>query len=242
MATAGWKASAMEADARKAAKFPEVENSLGKRFADGGMGYVDRVTSLLGSRNPFSRKARPDTNEVWLFDNTAYRPVDKHTGQLGPWQAEFVAAFFIKGRADINSAVANIADTIGLDGSLGPDEEVRKTIAQRLMPFVQQIAPARTLDVTIPALDGASHTRTLGPSDGNGISSQMLLTGGQDDSNGKTVACTVPTFPIVKNQMQFVGPEGWAVISDIDDTIKVRSITPKHLLTSAAAELTHTVA
>lgn len=221
MAAPRQRASAMEVEARNAAKFPDVEKSLGERVADGGMGYVDRVTSLLGSRNPFSKAAKPDTNEVWLFDNTAYRPVDKNTGQLGPWQAEFVAAFFIKGRADINSAVAKIADTIGLDGSLGSDAEVRKTIAERLKPFVQQIAPARTLEVTIPAPDGASHTRNLGPSDGNGISSQMLLTGGRDDSNGKTVSCTAPTFPSVKNQMVFTGPEGWAVISDIDDTIKV---------------------
>lgn len=228
----------MEADARKAAKFPDVENSLGKRFADGGMGYVDRVTSLLGSRNPFKKKASPDTNEVWLLDNTAYRPIDKNTGQLGPWQAEFVAAFFIKGRADINSAVANIADTIGLDGSLGPDDEVRKTIEQRLMPFVQAIAPARTVDVAIPAPGGASHTRTLGPSDGNGISSQTLLTGGRDDSDGKNVSCTAKSFPDLKNQMRFTGPEGWAIISDIDDTIKVSAVSTRRPVSYTAATLT----
>lgn len=218
----------MEADARKEANFADVESSLSQAFSGTGMSYVDKFTSLLGSKNPFKKKANPDDNELWLLDNTAYRPVNKSNGQLGPWQAEFVAAFFMKGRADINSAVAKIVDTIGLDGDVGSSPEVRKTIEERLRPFVQGIAPARTVDVTIPAPDGASHTRTLGPSDPNGISSQILLTGGRDDADGKTVTCTAASFPNVRNKMRYTGPEGWAIISDIDDTIK-STMTPDPL-------------
>jgi hypothetical protein len=230
MATQIWgsRATAMEADARNEAKYPDIESSLSSAFSGQGMSYIDRATSLLGSNNPFKRKADPEHNEIWLFDNTAYRPVNASNGQLGPWQAEFVAAFFIKGRADINSAVAKLIDTIGLDGEIGSDPKVHQTIEERLEPFVQAIAPARTLDITIPPPDGSPFTRTLGPSDGNGISSQILLTGGRDTANGKTATCTAAKFPTVRNSLQFVGPDGWTIISDIDDTIK-STMTPDPL-------------
>jgi hypothetical protein len=217
----------MEADARKEANFADVESSLSNIFSTSAMGYADKVTSLLGDKNPFKRKADPETNEVWLFDNTAYRPVGKN-GQLGPWQAEFVAAFFIKGRADINTAVSKLIDTIGLDGEIGGDPQVQARIAERLLPFVQAIAPARTLDITIPPPSGSPFTRTLGPSDGNGIAAQTLLTGGQDSAAGQTVSCSVPSFPSAHNSMHFVSPTGWTIISDIDDTIK-STMTPDPL-------------
>jgi len=230
-ATTRSKETQFEAESRKVANFPDVEESLTKRFAKTEMTYLDKITSLLGARNPFKKKANPQDNEVWLLNNTAHRPIDKSTGKPGPWQAEFVAAFFVNGRADINSAVADILDTIGLDGNIGEDPGVRQIIEERLRPFVQQIAPARTVDITIPTPDatqGGSHVRTLGPSDGNGISSQDLMTGGRDDSDGKTVACTSTSFPNLKNQLRFAGPDGWAIISDIDDTVK-RTMTPDPL-------------
>ena len=227
MATSGWKASAMEAEARNEAKFPDIESSLSKAFSGEGMSYVDRFTSLLGSKNPFKRKADPATNEVWLLDNTAYRPVGKN-GQLGPWQAEFVAACFIKGRADINSAVSKLIDTIGLDGELGQDPKVHATIAERLLPFVQAIAPARTLDITIPPPSGSPFTRSIGPTDPNGIAAQTLLTGGTDAAAGQIATCSVANFPSARNTMHYVAPTGWAIISDIDDTIK-STMTPDPL-------------
>merc|ERR1711939_84524 len=111
-ATTRSKETQFEAESRKVANFPDVEESLTKRFAKTEMTYLDKITSLLGARNPFKKKANPQDNEVWLLNNTAHRPIDKSTGKPGPWQAEFVAAFFVNGRADINSAVADILDTI----------------------------------------------------------------------------------------------------------------------------------
>jgi hypothetical protein len=182
----------------------------------------------LGSKNPFGKKAKPGEHEVWLLDNTAYRPINKNTGQLEPWHAEFVAAYFVQGREDITSAVSNIADMVGLDkDGVGSHPEARKVIEDRLEPFVQAIAPARTCEVVIPNLkpDAQSHTRQLGPSDSSGISSQLLLTGGHEDSDGKSVKCAVEGFDGVQNTMHFVGPEGWLICSDIDDTIKVSANT-----------------
>jgi Uncharacterized conserved protein (DUF2183) len=195
---------------------------------------------LLGARNPFSKKAKPSEHEIWLLNNTAFRPVNGTNA--GPWQAEFVACFFQKGRKDITSTVSSIADMIGLDGSLGSDPEVRKRIEQRVRPFVQAIGPARTVEITIPNPDAqGSHKRTLGPSDSNGISSQILLTGGGDAADGKTVSCKNEAFQGLSNSLRFAGPEGWSIISDIDDTVKVTMTPdPLGLLRTTFAELPKT--
>lgn len=121
-----WKETSLEAESRQAANFTEVEDKLGKRFSKSEMSYIDKATSLLGDKNPFKKKAKAGEHEVWLLDNTAYRPVNQSTGKLEPWQAEFVAAYFIKGRKDITTSVSNIADMIGLDGDIGKDPETAK--------------------------------------------------------------------------------------------------------------------
>lgn len=41
-----FKESPMEAESRKAANFPDVENSLHEKFSAEGMGYIDKVTSM----------------------------------------------------------------------------------------------------------------------------------------------------------------------------------------------------
>lgn len=110
------------------------------------------------------KKATAEDYDLWLLDNTAFRPVNEDTYKLDPWQAEFVAAYFHKGRKDLTKAVSNIVDTIGLDGDVGSDPEVLKTIEERLGPFVQAIAPARTCEIIIPSPGGPFHTRKLGPS------------------------------------------------------------------------------
>lgn len=92
---------------------------------------------------------------------------------------------------------------------------------------MQSISPAHSIDVRIPSPGGLLSTRTLGPSDPNGISSQVLLTGGPDDADGKAVQCvSTEGFPRAQNTLNFVAPEGWLVVSDIDDTIKVSDLPP----------------
>ena len=202
---------------------------------------IDRVTSFLGRSNPFTRAADPNQNTVWLFDNTAYRPVHAYPHKPQPFQAEFVACYFIKSsRKDIGKFVASIADQIGLDGSLGPDQdaETRRTIAERVQPFVYQIAPARTLKITIPNPGGAL-TATLGPSGSNGISSQIVITG--DSSNLEPIHPTtsVPFQPPVQMSTFFAPPtsSAWTVISDIDDTIKItKTVSPIGILKTTFAD------
>ncbi|ETI24932.1 hypothetical protein G647_04302 [Cladophialophora carrionii CBS 160.54] len=234
-------ASPAEAQARQEANFADIESRLPKRYRRTEMGLIDKGTALLGSKNPFGKKATAKDNVVWLLDNTAYRPVKPGRDDAQPWEAEFVACFFHKGRKDISKQVSAIADIIGLDGKTGSNEGARKRIEERLRPFIMAIAPARTVDISIPCPtpNGTPHKRLLGPSNANGISSQSLLTGGADDADGKTVICTSEgnVFPDLKGDTRFAGPEGWGVISDID-TIKVTMTTaPTGILQSTFADV-----
>lgn len=99
-------------------------------------------------------------HNVWILDNTAFREGEK-------WKAEFVACYFIKGTGkDVSRAVAIIADSLDLNPD---DEELQKRIARRLQPFVDQVLPNRTLEVTV---DG-KETLKLGPSNQSGYSDDV---------------------------------------------------------------------
>ena len=66
----------------------------------------------------------------------------------------------------------------------------------------------------------------------------MFPTGGDDASDGKSINVTSDHFNEVKNNLRFAGPEGWAVISDIDDTVKITGTTePTKVLESTFADL-----
>ncbi|KIX07183.1 uncharacterized protein Z518_01836 [Rhinocladiella mackenziei CBS 650.93] len=210
------------------------------------MGFIGKGTGLLSLRNPFGKKATPTENIVWLLDNTAYRPTKPGKDSAQPWEAEFVACFFRSGRKDLTKYVGSIADLLGLDGKVGGDPAARKRIEERLKPFIMAVASRRTIEIQIPCPnpDGSPHRRLLGPSKPNGISSQTMLTGGSDDADGKTVVCTSGghMFPDLKCNTRFAGPEGWAVISDIDDTIKVTmTSTPTGILQSTFADIPKTI-
>ena len=180
------------------------------------------LSSLLGEWNPMIRRARADRNEVWILDNTAYKTSDGST-----WVAEVVACFFQHGRGDLVQAAATIADTIGLDGEPGEQEKKRKLIAERLKPFIDAIAPARTLPVVIN--EKQSVKRQLGPSNASGISSQILEVGAYDQSNGASneivTDTSVANLPEARGVTRLASAEGWGIISDIDDTIKITQVS-----------------
>jgi hypothetical protein len=231
----------VESEYRHSANFPTVENSLPRIWPSMDYPIFDRVTSYLGRSNPFTRSADPKLNTVWLLDNTAYRPVHPYPHKNQPFQAEFVACYFVKShRQDIGKYVASIADQIGLDGSLGPDQDAatRRTIAERVQPFIDQIAPARTIKITISNPSG-TFTPTLGPSQSNGISSQIVITGDPPNLQPIQPYASAPFDPLVRMTTFFAPPtsSAWAVISDIDDTIKVTmTTTPIGILRTTFAD------
>jgi len=155
----------------------------------------------------------PALHNVWILDNTAFREGEQ-------WKAEFVACYFIKNSGkDVAKAVATVADALDLD--LG-DEELKKRMTKRLQPFADQILPNRTLEVVV---DG-KETLKLGPGNQSGYSSQVRdLSFAPSSTQIQTVAKNLPPPFVLESTTHLAEPTGWAIISDIDDTIKITQTT-----------------
>lgn len=208
-----------------------------------GSAFLKFLSSLTGSKNPLAHAADPQKNTVWLFDNTAYQPISDTPNQgynAQSWQAEFVVCIFeTEGRKDVGKLVAAIADHIGIDGEYGrDDQETRERIAKRVQPFLDQVSPARTVKLEV-TIDGVKQTHSLGGSDRNGIISQIVDFGASAVTDGTDIHPRAQNFNerTATMEMHFAAPEGWMVISDIDDTIK-RTMTrePTGILRTTFAE------
>ncbi|KAL8876234.1 MAG: hypothetical protein Q9198_005534 [Flavoplaca austrocitrina] len=215
-----------EKSTRKNEGFPSTERSLPNLGSPFSIPITQNISSYLGKNNPFAGPVNPKTESVWLFDNTAYRPIHPYPHAAQPWQASFSAAFFkTETGKDISKVVADIADKIGLkkEGSEEERERGEQTIAKRLQPFADVVAPARWVEVKLP--DGKR--QRLGPG-GRSATSQQIITFPSNHTNGQVVetdAVNAELTPIGPMTTTFAEPEGWLVISDVDDTIKV-TLTP----------------
>ena len=201
-------------ETRKDGEFHKAEEALPKHIGSrSNIPMFEDVTSVLGAHNPLAKDVDPETEEVWLLDNTAYRPVHVYPHAPQPFQAHFVAAYFKKNTGtNVSKAVAEIANQIGLGKDDGLDKETaEKTISERLLPFVQTIAPARSVDVKFPN----DTVHKLGPGGPSAISDQ-LVEAMEDHKNGESVS--IPSVPAEVTPYgpmltHFAEPEGWAVIS-----------------------------
>lgn len=197
---------------RTTGDFHTIERSLpivGSRFR---ISFLDSISSYLGQHNPFACSVKPGTESVWLLENTAYRPVRFFPLKPGPWQAEFVAAYFEKNTGkDVSKIVAQIAEKIGLGNDGEDKEQAQKTIAERLQPFIDTIAPARSVKVTLPT--GIVHS--LGPGGPSAVSAQIISNLGEHEDGDAVSTSAVPSevTPYGPMTTHFAGPEGWAVIS-----------------------------
>ncbi|KAB8271236.1 hypothetical protein BDV30DRAFT_213957 [Aspergillus minisclerotigenes] len=160
---------------------------------------------------------------VWLFDNTAYLRVSPSAkGLVESWHAEVVACVFRRdSRKDMSKIVAMIADLIGLDGEIGTERETRHQITRRLQPFLYHVMPAHLMMLEIPQPNSTTIIQQLGPTNSNGISSQVVNMGSRRITDGSVVRSYLRgSRDNVAMRTYFAGPNGWLVISDIDDTIK----------------------
>ncbi|KAL8700553.1 MAG: hypothetical protein Q9201_005383, partial [Fulgogasparrea decipioides] len=201
--------------------FQPTERTLPRLSSPWDIPWTQNVSSYLGSRNPLAGPVDPKTESVWLFDTTAYRPIHPYPHSQQPWQADFRAAFFKRGTGrDVSKIVADIADKVGLKKGSGEErEQGEKTIAERLQPFVDVVAPARWVEVKLP--DGKA--KRLGPGGRSGTSQQIISTSSEhkDGDTVETHAVNEVVTPHGPMTTRFADPEGWLVISDIDDTIKI---------------------
>lgn len=163
------------------------------------------------------------------MDNTAYHPPGAGENE---WEAEFVAAYFVKNSGkDVSKVAADLAEKLGI----GKGDAAEKTIAERLQPLLDTILPAHTVNVQIHMND----IRRLGPSDENGISSQTIPwqpTHTKEDGD-TAVHEAVGINSATPCRTTFAEATGWAVISDIDDTIKLTmTSSPKGILETTFAK------
>ena len=201
-----------ERQTRSAGSFRHVEEALPKHIGSRwDIPFLDNMGSFLSTLNPLAKAVDPEKEEVWLLDNTAYRPVHVYPHQPQPFQARFTAAYFKRYTGkDWSKAVASIADTIGLADGEGR-AQAEKTIAHRLKPFVETIAPARYVDITLPNGTVAK----LGPGGRSAVSEQIIVSI-QDHKDGDSAEISAipskltPHGPMLTH---FAEPEGWLMVS-----------------------------
>ena len=214
-----------ERETRSGGNFQSAEASLPRRIGSRfNIPLVDNASSFLGGLNPMSREVNPETESVWLLDNTAYRPVHVYPHTPQPFQAEFSAAYFRKNTGkDVSKIVADIADNIGLKAESGNEKGGKRRIAERLQPFIDTIAPARSVIIELPN----GRKEKLGPGGRSAVSEQTIVALGEHKDGEGIGVNTVPPGIAPHGAMttHFAETHGWLIISDIDDSIKV-TMTP----------------
>lgn len=208
---------------RNYADFKDFEKTMPRLANRFQFSLKDNITSYLGRSNPFFQKVNPETDYVWLLDNTAYQ------NRIGRWKAEFVAAYFVKNSGkDLSEVVAWVSDKIGL----ADDDEARATVAERIQPLLDSILPAHAVEIDLQGVP----TR-LGPSGRDGISSDELAVPGSDYKDGEIVKAKAINADATQMNITFAKPKGWAILSDVDDTIKkTLTSSPVGILTTTFAE------
>lgn len=178
---------------------------------------VSNVLSYLGPWNPWPQPVTKH-DEVWLLDNIAFRSTDKdkHGRDREAWRAEFVAAVFSQRINDnVSDAVVQLAEKIGL----ADDAQAKRTIEKRLRPFLMDIQPGKQ----VVALHGGHLHLRLRPGGRNGISADAKTVCDAQPGSMTPTTAEVPheTTGLLQCKTFYAEPEGWAVISDVDDTIKI---------------------
>jgi hypothetical protein len=176
-----------------------------------------------------------ERDEIWLLDNTAFR-----SSPNDPWTAEFVSAYFhhnSEARTKISAAISILMHELGYAPD---DKETEERIRTRLAPLMRSIASNMTVDVVFEPNHAGGGQLHLGPSDGNGISSQLFTVPVLDPETGKTpLPGTGPiTMTVARSELEgaeqksdtailetgrlFLAEDGgFGLISDLDDTAKV---------------------
>ncbi|KAB5576140.1 hypothetical protein GE09DRAFT_1169866 [Coniochaeta sp. 2T2.1] len=170
---------------------------------------VGDILSYLGPYNPHPQQVAAG-DAVWLFDNVVYR------NPKGKWEAEFVAAVLSQ---DPSCKVPDVVSQVAQMAGLSKDAQETATIARRITPFLMDIQPGRVVNASL----GSGTKLKLGPGGRNGISSDIkqLPSGKAGDLVTTTAQVPAGANGVLEMKTIYAEPDGWAVISDIDDTIKI---------------------
>lgn len=201
----GLFAKDMQLRTRKEYNFQQVEHDLpdpkSKAFALPAAALnINGWLTWLANKNPWG-KAVDAQDIVWLLDNTAYR------NAAGQWEAEFVAAVF---EQEPKCKVTNIVTSIATQLGLAEDCEERKTIEERVYPFLWDIQAARVFNV-----DHGTRSLKLGPTSINGITTSVLKVADLKEGALTVARASVPrgVKGILDMQTYYTGKTGWGIIS-----------------------------
>lgn len=199
----------------------DVDKKLRLPWTRRNTSILNSATSLFGLWEPPSRFANSRRDIIWLLDNTAYQNITPNSRQHESWHSEVVACIFERNDScEVGRFVSMVADLIGLDGERGADQEVRRRIHHRLQPFLDHVVSKRLITLEIPLPDNARQAHDIGPSNDDGIISQVVSIGPHFFDDGTKLQPCLRGDPKVSMDTIFSAPEGWMIISDIDDTIK----------------------
>lgn len=216
-------ADEMQQKTRRQSKFPDVEASLQRSTPSNFKTFrpvqprrlvsdpVANILSYLGSRNPWPQPVTKD-DELWLFDNTAFvvTKKEKDGKETQTWNAEFVAAVFSQDPScTVSDVVVQIADKIGL----ADNDEAKRTIEERLRPFLMDIQPGKQ----VLALHGGETHLRFSSGSRNGISTDVKAIPAAPAGMGVPTTAQVPegVTGLLQSKTFFSDPEGWAVISGV---------------------------
>ncbi|KAF3282244.1 hypothetical protein TWF970_001657 [Orbilia oligospora] len=190
----------------------------------------NRITANVGL-GFLNLPSNVDVNDlIWLHTTTAFQ-------RNGVWWTEFNASFFHGDSGNHPSKlVAEIARLIGITED---DKETREIVAKRAKLFLRKTIIGRKLNVQIEN----GQVVALPGSGSSGISAKELPISFATAPKGGDIVKLCGILPAnakygpVETDMIVADPEGWAVISDIDDTIKVTdTLSMKSLLVHTFAE------
>ena len=186
---------------------------------------------IFSSHSKAADPATP-TDLIWLLDNTAAQdPKEPDT-----WRVPMIAAFFGRntgkvGQQLVSHVVGKLQDAGFIGGDPSTADEERKRVEHRVLPFFREIIEDRSAELRVRKVpprnaanqeDGAAVAqREIGPSDANGVAKDDIIVNGRFTDGDLTRAGVAGGIPHVPAYTTMAAPEGWAVISDIDDTIKV---------------------
>jgi hypothetical protein len=206
-----YQATDLETRSRQLGNFPAVEADLPDiRYIEGSDHRPSTATDLLSYLGPWNPLPQDITgkDQVWLFDNTAYK-----SAKTGSWEAEFIAAVFDQNSGiQLSKVVANIAEKLGI----GKGDAAEATIQERLIPFVQSTLPGRRVRVD----SGQRKELELGPGGRNAISSDIKALPRHAGGHIMTSEAQVPEGANGELQMRtvYAEPEGWGIISGMNSS------------------------
>ena len=197
----------MQLRTRKAKNFDEVEAKLpGTTKKAHQESVISKVITEVGS---LLHKGQPvgKGDVVWLLDNTAFQDPSSSSSSGAAWRAEFVAAVF---ESDPHCKTADVVAGIAKQVGLADDAAEKKTIEQRIMPFLWGVEERKTVEV-----QARDRELKLRPTNVNGITSEVLDVSDGAQGSFATASATVPdgVGGVLNMQTYYAGPEGWGIIS-----------------------------